>query len=65
MDQWVTGFVSGANAFTNDDILMGTDGYALMAWMDEYCKTHPLEAIGSAAAKLVMTLAAKAPKRPE
>jgi hypothetical protein len=41
--QWVVGFVSGANMFTENDIIdrPEVDYAALMAWMDNYCKAQP------------------------
>jgi|SRR5580704_9938815 hypothetical protein len=40
--QWVVGFVSGANMFTENDIIdrPEVDYAALMAWMDNYCKAE-------------------------
>jgi len=40
--QWVVGFVSGANMFTENDIIdrPEVDYAALMAWMDNCCKAE-------------------------
>ena len=65
--QWVVGFVSGANMFTENDIIdrPEVDYAALMAWMDNYCNAHPLDTVQVAAFKLVRELEAKAGKRSE
>jgi len=53
--QWVVGFVSGANMFTENDIIdrPEVDYAALMAWMGNYCNAHPLDTVQVAAFKLV------------
>jgi hypothetical protein len=65
LNQWVVGFVSGANLFGENDIIesTGVDYYALTSWMDNYCKAHPLDKIQWAAAKLVVELREKAATR--
>jgi hypothetical protein len=64
--KWVVGFVSGANMFTENDIIdrPEVDYAALMAWMDNYCKAHPLDTV-QVAALSVRELEAKAAKRSE
>jgi hypothetical protein len=34
------------------DFLVGTDFDGLMGWVDNYCQSHPLDAVAIAAAKL-------------
>jgi hypothetical protein len=46
--QWVLGYVTGANAFflTHDPHLAkGIDNTALLAWLDNYCHSNPLESL--------------------
>src|ERR1043166_5110403 len=54
--QWVPGFLSGvayaANA-QNYDPLESVDAQDVWAWLDNYCRTHPLEHISRAAAAFV------------
>lgn len=55
-EQWVLGFLTGISAMgfmTKLDPLNGVDGEAIWAWMDNYCKAHPLENIGNAAIDFV------------
>jgi hypothetical protein len=66
--QWVAGYLSGKNVESNfsnpqDDPLRGTDFAGLMAWIDNYCSSHPLEAINSAADKLMDELRARVQRR--
>jgi hypothetical protein len=69
--QWVAGFLSGMNSQFNltsspdpqDDPLLGTDFDGLMAWIDNYCRSHPLETIIAAALKLMDELRARAQRR--
>jgi hypothetical protein len=53
--------------FTENDIIdrPEVDYAALMAWMVNYCKAHPLDTVQVAAFKLVRELEAKAAKRSE
>lgn len=48
--QWVLGFLSGAGYAGDIDPLAGLDGQAVVAWMDNYCRAHPLAQITKAAA---------------
>jgi hypothetical protein len=66
--QWVAGFLSGKNTqsdFSNpqDDPLRGADFAGLMAWIDNYCSSHPLESIHAAANMLMDELRARAQRR--
>ena len=44
MQFWVLGFVSGSNWSTigDKDYLNGLDADAIHAWLDNYCRQHPL-----------------------
>jgi hypothetical protein len=70
--QWVAGFLSAANAGVvsdklitpyGPDILKGKDFEGLMAWVDNYCRAHPLDPIGTAAIALVGELRSRAQDR--
>jgi hypothetical protein len=54
--QWVVGFLSGVDFVKADegvDPLKGVDAQAVWAWVDNYCRVHPLDYIGVAAASFV------------
>jgi hypothetical protein len=62
---WIAGFVSAGNGEWSatmakkgikSDLLKDTDPVALEAWVVNYCSSHPLEYLGTAAAKLEQTL---------
>jgi hypothetical protein len=44
-EQWVLGYLSGAAMWTDFDILRNVDAFGIWRWLDEYCRTHPLEKI--------------------
>jgi hypothetical protein len=51
--QWVLGWVSAADHYDEHGGLRRTNGEALAAWVDKYCREHPLDYIQAAAASLV------------
>jgi hypothetical protein len=66
--QWVAGYLSGKNvesgsSYPRNDPLMGADFAGLMAWIDNYCSSHPLDAISAAAHKLMDELRARAQRQ--
>ena len=65
--QWVVGFLSGKNQCIScnpqDDPLRGADFVGLMAWIDNYCSSHPLESIHAAGNMLMEELRARAQRR--
>lgn len=48
--QWIFGYLSGMGwvAVHGVDPLNGLDGQAVLAWIDNYCRDHPLGDIASA-----------------
>src|SRR5215472_16358814 len=46
--QWILGFLSGVAAAEEFDPMQGVDANAVRAWMDDYCRAHPLELIMTA-----------------
>jgi hypothetical protein len=47
---WVLGFLSGIGSTGgSNDPLDGVDGESVRAWINNYCKAHPTEAIEEAA----------------
>jgi hypothetical protein len=59
---WVLGFVSGANIYAeHGDFLRGpVDAPAIYAWINNYCRAHPLESLRDAAIELVGELLRRA-----
>jgi hypothetical protein len=57
---WVLGFVSGADVYEGLEFLRQTDADAILAWVDNYCGSYPLERIYDAAIKLVEELIRRA-----
>jgi hypothetical protein len=59
---WVLGYVSGANAGRNDDtdFLVEPDAEALFAWLDNYCRQHPLDKLTTASNALIHDLTMRA-----
>jgi hypothetical protein len=49
---WVLGFLSGIGfvAKNGADPLDGVDAEGVWAWIDNYCRAHPIEVLGQAAA---------------
>src|SRR4051812_14663298 len=45
--QWVLGFLSGIGFVGehDDDPLKGIDGEGVWAWIDNYCREHPIDLI--------------------
>jgi hypothetical protein len=62
--QWVAGYLSGRNVeATGPDALIGSDFDGLMAWIDNYCQSKPLEPLVTAAAQLFQELLSRASRR--
>jgi hypothetical protein len=62
MATWVLGYVSGQNQAVDElpDFLLQTDAEGMLAWIDNFCRSNPLEIVGTAVDKLVLTLGTKA-----
>jgi len=54
---WVLGWLSAAGYYDVHGSLRKTDSDAIAAWMDNYCRQHPLKTIEDGAADLVRELA--------
>jgi hypothetical protein len=61
---WALGYISGVNeavnAFEKKDILVRHDAQAILAWMDAYCGSNPLDKIKGALDALVGELLKRA-----
>jgi hypothetical protein len=58
MEQWVVGYMTGANAAlpADEDLLEGIDFNSLMARMDDFCRTNPQEDLSFAANVVALDL---------
>ncbi len=57
--KWVFGFISGINLENpSGDFLQGRDADGLIAWIDNYCRSNPLNRITQAVVELVTVLRA-------
>ena len=53
-EQWMVGYLSGVGGWTTDlDPLKNVDAKAVWAWMDNYCRAHPMIKIMDAGAAFV------------
>jgi hypothetical protein len=53
MVSWVLGFLTAAGSYNVRGDLRETDHDAVSAWLDKYCREHPLNTFKDAAASLV------------
>jgi hypothetical protein len=55
LQQWMLGFLSGAGfvGSPKTDPLQGVDGLGVFAWVDNYCRGHPLDTIATAGAEFI------------
>ena len=51
--QWVLGYLSSVANWTDPDPMKGLDAEAVWAWMDSYCRAHPLATVSKAARAFV------------
>jgi hypothetical protein len=51
--QWVFGFISGFNWYTEGRQAIAQDQAAVVAFIDQYCKNNPLDSLSLAAAAIV------------
>jgi hypothetical protein len=58
---WALGFLSGVNisGSAGTDFLEPIDGQAVWAWLDNYCRDHPLDEFPGAIKALVRELVAR------
>jgi hypothetical protein len=61
LEAWVMGYLSGLA--TDEEILEGTDSYALFGWIDNYCRLHALDGLPLAVGALVNELTSRAAHR--
>jgi hypothetical protein len=48
-EAWVLGFLSGLGVAGVGDPLNGVDNEGVMAWIDNYCQSHPINRLVDAA----------------
>lgn len=54
---WLSGYASLASAQTGIDYFNGTDNPRMQAWLEKWCRAHPLGMFDEAAAELMGELA--------
>jgi hypothetical protein len=60
---WLLGYLSALNLWGvigHKDALAETDAAGLCAWMDNYCRSHPMETIATGADQLARELERRA-----
>jgi hypothetical protein len=60
---WVLGYLAALNLWGvlgKNDALSNTDAEAIYAWLDHYCRAHPLDSIATAAGDLARELSRRA-----
>lgn len=58
-EAWLMGFMTGLAVASEKDAISDTDGDSMILWMDNYCRTHPLERLSNGAATLFFELMAR------
>jgi hypothetical protein len=58
-EAWLMGFMTGPAVGTSKDVLADTDGDSVNLWMDNYCRAHPLDRVGTGATTLYFELLAR------
>ena len=56
---WLQGYITSYNQWklqVDDDVAKSTDASGMFAWMNNYCRSHPLDPIANAAAVLIVEL---------
>ena len=55
-DAWVAGYLSAFNVYYDNDPTALNDYGGRTAWMNDYCRSHPLDQIIDATNKLILEL---------
>jgi hypothetical protein len=57
-EQWLLGYITASNLHTPNhaDLMAGTDPPGVYAWVDRWCRAHPLKTIYNAANELIIEL---------
>jgi hypothetical protein len=55
-EAWLMGYMTGLASASEKDVLADTDGESIILWMDNYCRTHPLDRVGAGGATLFFEL---------
>lgn len=58
---WLIGYLSGLTVASGRDSLEGSDNATLFAWMDAYCRSHPLKDAAAGGRALLEEAQAKRP----
>ncbi len=55
-ESWVLGFITGVNAASSSDAGNQSEAAGMFAWIDNYCRTHPLAQLVGATEQLWFSL---------
>jgi hypothetical protein len=55
-ESWVAGYLSGYSIWSTDDYPKLPDAAARAAWMNNYCRSHPLDQIHQSVNQLIFEL---------
>ncbi|MBR8000357.1 hypothetical protein [Burkholderia vietnamiensis] len=61
---WLAGMMTGLSVALSIDVLANTDGESIALWMDNYCRSHPLNNVGTGASELFIELVGRMQKKP-
>ncbi len=56
---WMSGFVSHASVLDSTDYFKNSDTESVGLWLENYCRTHPLESFSTAVISLMFELVKK------
>ena len=65
-NMWVLGFITAFNRYalvTDRNVALGTNADGMVAWIDNYCRAHPLDSIATTAENLTGELQARSRAR--
>lgn len=58
-EAWIAGYLSGLAFQSGKSFLKGTDNPSLFLWIDNYCRTNPLDDVADASNELAAELIRK------
>jgi len=59
---WLVGFMTGLAVASQTDVLRDADAESIALWMDNYCRTRPLDTVATSGMVLFLELRDRLPK---
>ena len=59
IETWLIAYMSGMAVISNRDILLNIDNQSIYLWMDNWCRTNPLEGVSQGGSRLFHELIAR------